>query len=40
MNRVKSVLDIVAGIYFETLFALTLIGWMGVICLLVFLAYP
>lgn len=40
MNRVKSMLDIVAGIYFESLFVLALAAWMSVICFLVYLAYP
>jgi hypothetical protein len=40
MNRVKSILDIMAGIYFETLFVLALIVWMGALCFVVFLAYP
>lgn len=35
----KAIMDIVAGVWFETLFALLLIGWASSICLLIYLIY-
>ncbi len=40
MNRVKSVVNVITGIYFEALFALFIIAWAFLICLFIFAVYP
>lgn len=40
MNPVKNIANIVAGIFFETAFALFIIGWAALICFLIVLIYP